>query len=111
LNIARGSESERKEIAALDLPEMQSSIRGPQYLAVVRRWVMREEQSFKPGEIVEILNGPFTKLTAKVRDVNSEKQMLAVIVKDERIEGIILGEILIELGFQEVMKRPDMLSW
>jgi hypothetical protein len=36
--------------------------------------------------------------------------MLAVTVKDERIEGIILGEILIELGFQEVMKRPDMIS-
>jgi transcription antitermination factor NusG len=71
---------------------------------------MKEEQSFKPGEMVEILNGPFTQLTGKVRDVNTEKQMLAVIVKDERVEGIILGEILIELGFQEVMKRPDMLS-
>jgi hypothetical protein len=36
--------------------------------------------------------------------------MLAVIVKDERIEGMILGEILIELGFREVKKRPDILS-
>jgi transcription antitermination factor NusG len=72
---------------------------------------MKDEQSFKPGEMVEILNGPFTQLTGKVRDVNTEKQMLAMIVKGERIEGIILGEILIELGFQEVMKRPDMISW
>jgi transcription antitermination factor NusG len=71
---------------------------------------MNEEQSFNPGEMVEIVSGPFTRLTGKVRDVNSEKQMLAVIVKDERIEGIMLGEILIELGFQEVMNRPDMLS-
>jgi transcription antitermination factor NusG len=79
--------------------------------SVERRWAMKEEQSFKPDEMVEIINGPFTKLTGEVRDVNGEKQMLAVIVKAERIEGIILGEILIELGFQEVMKRPDMISW
>ncbi len=72
---------------------------------------MKEEQSFTPGEMVEIISGPFTKATGEVKEVNSEKQMLAVKVKDERIEGIILGEILIELGFQEVMKRPDMLSW
>ncbi|HEX2490357.1 MAG TPA: hypothetical protein VHR27_13170 [Blastocatellia bacterium] len=71
---------------------------------------MKEEQSFTPGEMVEIISGPFTKATGEVRDVNSEKQMLAVKVKDERIEGIILGEILVELGFQEVMKRPDMIS-
>ena len=61
--------------------------------------------------MVEIIRGPFTKATGEVRDVNSEKQMLAVKVKDERIEGIILGEILVELGFQEVTKRPDMSSW
>ena len=72
---------------------------------------MKEEQSFTPGEMVEIIRGPFTKATGEVRDVNSEKQMLAVKVKDERIEGIILGEILVELGFQEVTKRPDMSSW
>jgi transcription antitermination factor NusG len=72
---------------------------------------MKEEQSFKPGEMVEILKGPFTKATGEIRDVNSEKQTLAVVVKDERVNGIILGEILIELGFQEVMKRPDMISW
>jgi transcription antitermination factor NusG len=72
---------------------------------------MKEEQSYKPGEMVEIISGPFTKATGEIRDVNSEKRMLAVVVKDERIEGIILGETLIELGFQEVMKRPDMLSW
>jgi transcription antitermination factor NusG len=71
---------------------------------------MKEEQSFTPGEMVEIISGPFTKATGEVKDVNSEKQMIAVKVKDERIEGIILGEILIELGFQEVMKRPDMIS-
>jgi transcription antitermination factor NusG len=76
-----------------------------------RRCAMKEEQSFTPGEMVEILNGPFTQLTGKVRDVNNDKQMLAVIVKDERVEGIILGEILIELGFQEVKKRQDMSSW
>jgi transcription antitermination factor NusG len=72
---------------------------------------MNEEQSFNPGEMVEITSGPFTKLTGEVRDVNKDKQMLAVMVKDERIEGIILGEILVELGFQEVKKRPDMSSW
>lgn len=72
---------------------------------------MKEEQSFTPGEMVEIISGPFTKATGEVKDVNSEKQMLAVKVKDERIEGIILGEILVELGFQKVMKRPDMISW
>jgi len=72
---------------------------------------MKEEQSFTPGDVVEIISGPFAKLNGKVRDVNSEKQMLAVKVKDERIEGIILGEILVELGFQEVTKRPDMSSW
>jgi transcription antitermination factor NusG len=72
---------------------------------------MNEEQSFNPGEMVEIVSGPFTKLTGEVRDVNKDKQMLAVMVKDERIEGIILGEILVELGFQEVKKRPDMSSW
>ena len=44
---------------------------------------MKEEQSFTPGEIVEIIRGPFTKATGEVRDVNSEKQMLAVKVKDE----------------------------
>ena len=72
---------------------------------------MKDEQSFTPGEMVEIISGPFTKATGEVKDVNSEKQMLAVKVKDERIEGIILGEILVELGFKEVMKRPDMVSW
>ncbi len=72
---------------------------------------MKEEQSFTPGEMVEIISGPFTKATGEVRDVNGEKQTLAVIVKDERIEGIILGETLIELRFQEVIKRPDMISW
>jgi transcription antitermination factor NusG len=98
LNIARGSESEREESAALDLPEMRSSIRGPQYLAVVRRWVMKEEQSFKPGDVVEIIHGPFAKVTGKVRDVNDDKRMLLIIVE------IFGRDTPVELTFREVKK-------
>jgi transcription antitermination factor NusG len=71
---------------------------------------MKEEQSFKPGEMVEIVNGPFsfingpsTKAYGKVREVNDDKQMLVVIVTEGRV-GIILGEIPIELKFREVKK-------
>ena len=71
---------------------------------------MREEQSFKPGEMVEIvsgtfpfINGPSMKAYGKVREVNDDKQMLVVVVKEGRI-GIIHGEIPIELGFREVKK-------
>jgi transcription antitermination factor NusG len=42
---------------------------------------MKEEQSFTPGDIVEIISGPFAKYTGKVRDVNDDKRMLLVIVK------------------------------
>jgi transcription antitermination factor NusG len=75
-----------------------------------RRLAMNEEQSFKPGEMVEIVNGPFSfingpssKAYGKVREVNNDKQMLVVIVKEGRV-GIILGEIPVELRFREVKK-------
>ena len=71
---------------------------------------MKEEQSFKPGETVEIVRGPFSfingpsaKAYGKVREVNNDKQMLVVIVKEGTM-GIIMGEIPIELGFREVKK-------
>jgi transcriptional antiterminator NusG len=59
---------------------------------------MKEEQSFTPGDVVEIISGPFAKLTGKVRDVNGEKQMLAVVVK---IHG---RDTPVELTFREVKK-------
>jgi len=71
---------------------------------------MNEEQSFKPGEMVEIVSGPFsfingpsTKAYGRVRDVNNDRRMLVVIVKEGRV-GIIMGEIPVELGFREVKK-------
>ena len=70
---------------------------------------MEEEQSFTSGEMVEILNGPFIKFTGKIRKANNDKQMLAVVVKDE--SGILPGEVTIELRFQEVKIRPDILPW
>ena len=70
---------------------------------------MEEEQSFTSGEMVEIINGPFTKFIGKVKEVNDDKRMLAVDVKDE--SGILLGQVTIELRFQEVKNRPDILSW
>jgi len=63
---------------------------------------MNEEQSFTPGEIVEIIHGPFAKLTGKVRDVNNDKRMLALIVK------IFGRDTPVELKFREVKKRPDI---
>jgi transcriptional antiterminator NusG len=57
---------------------------------------MKEEQSFTPGDVVEIISGPFAKLTGKVRDVNGEKQMLAVVVK------IYGRDTPVELTFREV---------
>jgi len=57
---------------------------------------MKEEQSFKPGHVVEILSGPFAKLTGKVRDVNNDKRMLAVVVK------IFGRDTPVELKFREV---------
>ena len=59
---------------------------------------MKEEQSFKPGDVVEIINGPFAKLTGKVRDVNDDKRMLAVVVK------IFGRDTPVELKFREVKK-------
>lgn len=65
---------------------------------------MKEEQLFMSGEMVEILTGPFTQLTGKVRDVNNDEQMLAVIVE------IFGRDTPVELKFREVKKRPD-ISW
>jgi transcriptional antiterminator NusG len=48
--------------------------------------------------VVEIIHGPFAKLTGKVRDVNIDKRMLAMIVK------IFGRDTLVELGFREVRK-------
>jgi transcription termination/antitermination protein NusG len=59
---------------------------------------MKEEQSFKPGDVVEIIHGPFAKLTGKVRDVNNDKRMLAVVVK------IYGRDTTVELTFREVKK-------
>jgi transcription antitermination factor NusG len=67
---------------------------------------MKEEQSFRPGEIVEVISGPFTRAVCKVRDVNNDKRMLAVIV----VEGSIaekFGHFPLELKFQEVRKRAN----
>ena len=59
---------------------------------------MKDEQSFAPGDVVEIISGPFAKLTGKVRDVNDDKQMLAVVVK------IFGRDTPVELKFREVKK-------
>ena len=59
---------------------------------------MKEEQSFTPGDVVEIIHGPFAKLTGKVRDINKDKRMLAVAVK------IFGSDTTIELTFREVKK-------
>jgi transcription antitermination factor NusG len=63
-----------------------------------RRWAMKDEQSFTPGDVVEIISGPFAKLTGKVRDVNDDKRMLAVVVK------IFGRDTPVELKFREVKK-------
>ena len=48
--------------------------------------------------MVEIVSGPFAKLTGKVRDINNDKRMLAVVV-------IIFGrDTTVELTFREVKK-------
>jgi len=59
---------------------------------------MKEEQSFTPGDVVEILTGPFAKLTGKVRDVNNHQRMLEVVVK------IFGRDTSVELTFREVKK-------
>jgi transcription antitermination factor NusG len=63
-----------------------------------RRWAMKEKQSFTSGDVVEIISGPFAKLTGKVRDVNDDKRMLAVVVK------IFGRDTPVELKFREVKK-------
>ena len=59
---------------------------------------MKEEQSFISGDVVEIISGPFAKLTGRVRDVNNDKRMLAVIVE------IFGRDTTFELKFREVKK-------
>jgi transcriptional antiterminator NusG len=59
---------------------------------------MGEEQSFKPGDVVEILTGPFAKLSGKVRDVNDDKRALLIIVE------IFGRDTPVQLKFREVMK-------
>ena len=59
---------------------------------------MNEEQSFTPGDVVEIILGPFANLTGKVRDVNIDERMLAVIV------NIFGRDTPVELKFREVKK-------
>ena len=59
---------------------------------------MKDEQSFSPGDVVEIVSGPFAKLTGKVRDINSDKQMLLIIVE------IFGRDTSVELKFREVKK-------
>jgi transcriptional antiterminator NusG len=66
---------------------------------------MKEEQSFKPGEMVELINGPFMKFIGKIRDVKNDTQMLVVIVE------IFGRDTPVELKFQEVKKRPDISPW
>ena len=63
---------------------------------------MNEEQSFTPGEIVELISGPFAKTTGKVRDLNTDKRTLVVIVE------IFGRDTPVELTFREVKKRLDI---
>jgi len=63
---------------------------------------MKEEQSFTPGEIVELISGPFAKATGKVRDVNTDKRTLVIVVE------IFGRDTPVELTFREVKKRPDI---
>jgi len=59
---------------------------------------MGEEQSFTPGDVVEIPTGPFAKLTGKVRDVKDDRRMLLIIVE------IFGRDTPVELSFREVRK-------
>ena len=63
---------------------------------------MKEEQSFTSGEIVELISGPLAKTTGKIRDVNTDKRTLVVIVE------IFGRDTPVELTFREVKKRPDI---
>jgi transcription antitermination factor NusG len=75
-------------------------MRPARYNEIVRKQVdaMKEEQSFKPGDVVEIIGGPLAKATGKVKDVNSDKRMLLVIVE------IFGRDTSVELKFREVKK-------
>jgi transcriptional antiterminator NusG len=59
---------------------------------------MKEEQSFTPGEMVEILSGPFAKATGRVRHINNDKRTLVIIVE------IFGRDTPVELTFREVKK-------
>ncbi len=59
---------------------------------------MKEEKSFTHGDVVQIITGPFAKLTGKVRDVNDDKRTLLIIVE------IFGRDTPFELTFQEVKK-------
>ena len=58
----------------------------------------KEEQSFTPGDPIELIHGPLAKLRGKVRDVNNDNRMLLVIVE------IFGRDTPVELRFQEVKK-------
>jgi transcription antitermination factor NusG len=64
---------------------------------------MIEKKSFALGDVVEIISGPFRKAVGKVMDINNSKQMLVVVVKDG-LRGIVVGDLPVELKFQEVRK-------
>lgn len=38
------------------------------------------ETSFKPGDVVQIIDGPFADFTGEIKDVNKEKQRLKILV-------------------------------
>jgi transcriptional antiterminator NusG len=59
---------------------------------------MEDEQSFKSGDVVEIIHGPFAKAKGKVRNVNNDKRTLLIIVK------IFGRDTPVELKFREVKK-------
>jgi len=59
---------------------------------------MKAEQLFKPGEVVEIIHGPFAKVAGKVRYVNNGTRTLLIIVE------IFGRDTPVELRFREVRK-------
>jgi transcription termination/antitermination protein NusG len=59
---------------------------------------MGEEQSLTPGDVVEIIHGPFAKVTGKVRHVNNDTRTLLIIVE------IFGRDTPVELKFREVKK-------
>jgi transcription termination/antitermination protein NusG len=59
---------------------------------------MEKEQSFAPGDVVEIIHGPFAKVTGKVRYVNNDQRTLLIMVE------IFGRDTPVELKFREVKK-------